>query len=117
MWAVMTEPHYASIIVEIGARGQLVAEWAEDAARATVLALRVVAPGRLSWAIGGYDDEPRELWEIPEVAAHVRLVAELVGITDGHNVPDAFSEETIAILALCGTWGSDHPFTVKTGRS
>ena len=107
------------VCVEIGSRGHLSRA---DAKRGVVTwkkAQRSQPGARFTFAIAGYDDDPRALWEIPEVAAYVRRWAELVGITDPGIAERMFRPEndyvrgnTVGLLDLCCVFG-DRPLFTK----
>lgn len=60
-----------TIIVELGRRGELTAEWRDQAVAAMLIARERFPDATLEIAVGGYDDDPRELWQIDEARAHV----------------------------------------------
>src|SRR4051812_9626305 len=72
------------------------------------LVRRAITP--IILVVDGYDDDPRELWAIPEVAAFVRRWAERVGITSYAKAIEApLHEHSLALLALCVASGADDP--------
>ena len=74
---------YDYVMLELGYRdGGLTEEKARTSAQAYRLAHARYPAAKFGLFIAGYDDDPRELWEIPEVAAHVRCWAALAGLTD-----------------------------------
>jgi hypothetical protein len=78
----MTEERLDVICVEIGARGRLSREDAKKAAGTWRQMRRLHPEAAFMFAVDGYDDDPRALWEVPEVAAYVRTWAQLVGLDD-----------------------------------
>jgi hypothetical protein len=74
--------------------------------------------GRVEISFYGYDEDPRELWEIPEVRQYVRKL--------GHVLPDllffARSEQptfTLQLFSLChtnATWTDGRPTAGETKR-
>src|SRR5262245_19539118 len=96
------------VCVEIGSRGHLSRGDAKRAAVTWKKAQRAQPGARFIFAIAGYDDDPRALWEIPEVAAYVRRWAKMVGITDPETAERVFRPEndyvrgnTIGLLDMC----------------
>jgi hypothetical protein len=59
--------------------------------------------------VPGYDDDPRELWEIHEVTRYVRDWARLTGLDDPEHARRHL-EPTSNLLELCGA------FERSTGR-
>jgi hypothetical protein len=74
----------------------------------------------------GYDDDPRELWEFPEVREYVQSWAGLVGLDDYDAAVAVFSARpiaqgyapeavhevivnTVGLLNSCGVFGDVHP--------
>src|SRR5215475_9518434 len=117
---IMSSPEKPDfVLVEIGARGKLFSQDAEHAA-AMWKDLQHKAPKAFfKICIGGYDDDPRQIWEIPEAAAYVRTWAQLVGITSPEAAEQAFRPPdndfergaTIGLLDLCCVFGDKPLFT------
>ena len=56
--------------------------------------------------IGGYDDDPREIWEIPEAARAVRLFASLIGAVNlDTTIRLKVHVDTIKLFTACQTFG------------
>jgi hypothetical protein len=88
---------------EIGARDDLSRETAEKSAWGVALAITRLPDATHHLMISGYDDDPRELWDIPEVCVFVRqfsdsLAARLPVKPLGHW---SFAEPSLALLAMC----------------
>ena len=60
------------IHAEIGGRGDLTPEKLAIAAAGISNAAKNYPTPKIMLSIGGYDQDPRDLWEIPEVRAYVR---------------------------------------------
>ena len=105
-------PAPSAIFIQAGARGELTELEAGETAMATLLALR--QPGAVvHWFVDGYDDDPRPLWEIPEVAAQIRRAAAMAQFTDGYKLlVDRLDDGLITLLALCGCFPRGHPFEI-----
>jgi hypothetical protein len=109
---------FDAICVEIGSRGHLARQDAERAAARWKQIRRDHPEAAFTFAIRGYDDDPRALWEIPEVAAYVRTWAQLAGLDDLETAERVFgfSDErlvgsTLGLLDLCGVFAEKPIFT------
>jgi hypothetical protein len=105
---------YDYVFIEIGHRDNI------DDLRAVVLpavAFKLAAKNpktRIAIMVGGYDDDPRELWQIPEVRKYLQVFAQKAGIRDWRNpAVMQMHEESIGMLALADAFAPDHPFTVN----
>jgi len=56
-------------------------------------------------SIDGYDDDPRELWQIPEVVSYVKLWAAAAGIGDVATA-QRLNRQSLGLLGLCGVFGA-----------
>lgn len=105
----------AVIFAEIGVAGDLLPETAARVGGFLRISMEDKAPGAtFGLHMGGFDQDPRNLWDIPEAAAYIVAVARAAGIADWRSplVP-RFDKPTLAVLVLCGALGADHPFTVN----
>lgn len=104
---------YAAFVIQAGAPGALDEAHARETADATVIARQNFPKAQISWWVDGYDDDPRELWQIPEVAAQIRRCARLVGWVDGFTLPrEALAPHLIVLLVKCNCFPNGHPFVV-----
>jgi hypothetical protein len=55
--------------------------------------------------VAGYDEDPRELWEIPEVVKYVRQFAELAGIKKPSDLPRDPLGHLFTFFGAMGVWG------------
>ena len=92
------------IPIEIGSRGDLTPDRAQAAAEFFRKVITRAGPGRIYIHIAGYDEDPREVWDIQEAADYVRLFARLAGLRAG-RIPIVLHDLSIALLAACGTFG------------
>lgn len=53
----------------------------------------------------GYDEDPRELWEIPEVVRYVQQFAELAGIKRPSDLPPDPLGHLFTFFGAMGLWG------------
>lgn len=72
-------PRYDVVGVLIGERGNLARTAARQGARLFRQMAAAQPTAELCPNIGGYDDDPRGLWEIPEVSAYLCRWAEFAG--------------------------------------
>jgi hypothetical protein len=90
------------IIHEIGKRGEFSdagAEWAADNF-CTVLAMRPDALHHI--AVGGYKDDPREVWEIPEARAFIKTFANHVLVQLRRSPTEwGLAQNSIAVIVMC----------------
>lgn len=105
----------AALVMELGGRGHF---WAADVVRASEALLaaiaRLGAEQTLVLTIGGYDDDPRELYQVPDVIQFLRRVMKHAGITHwSHPAVRMLNEESLALLLQCGVFGKDHPWRVR----
>jgi hypothetical protein len=106
------------ICVEIGSRGHLSRQDVRRAAATWKQMRRAHPKAAFIFAVDGYDDDPRALWEIPEVAAYVRTWAQLVGLDDPETAGRVFGSlderglgATLGLLDMCGVFGDKPIFT------
>lgn len=105
--------NYDKIVIQAGEPGRLDTYHAYKTIAATRLAMKRYPDAQVEWWVPGYDDDPRELWDVPEVARHIRLCAEGMGFTDAYDLPlSRLTGNMLALLVKCGTFGEDHPFEI-----
>lgn len=102
----------AAVLVEFGSRGDLSDATITEMKDAPRLCVQYY-PGRpLLISIGGFDDDPRELWDIPEVADYVRRFAMASGLHDWRTRTfDALDEQCKGLLVMCGAVDPGHPYS------
>src|ERR1700680_4478294 len=107
---------FEKIGINIGQRGNLT----RLAAKRNARAFREIA-ARQPWAelypsIHGYDDDPRGLWEIPEVRAYLCRWAQFAGLNSSADT-DALKIDVnmSGVLAKCGAFDDVDPETVDMG--
>ena len=93
---------YDNIYSEIGHWGGLTAEAAERTAAKWSLVLLHTPKSEHSIMIGGYDEDPRQLWEIPEVCDYMRRFASIVcAVTRRPITKWNLDHSSLAMMALC----------------
>jgi hypothetical protein len=71
---------YDDIMIVIGEKGELTPENAFEAAKGVALACTINTKADVSLFISGYDDDPRELWEIFETRFYIWMFVEALEI-------------------------------------
>lgn len=103
-------------IMEIGERGQLTRQQARRMGTQWRKLVQRHPDGVFWFSVDGYGDDPRELWEIPEVVRYVRQWARFAGMDDleaavrllgpqspvGRAMPNA---NNLGLLGACGVFG------------
>lgn len=104
-----------ALVIELGGRGHFGASDVVRASEALHSAIgKLTERQTLILTIGGYDQDPRELWQVPKVVQFVRRVLKHAGVTHwSHPAVAMLNEETLALLVQCGVFGSDHPWTIR----
>jgi hypothetical protein len=106
------------IHLTIGCRGQLTRQNAKEAADAWKQLQQRCPEAPKYISLLGYDDDPREIWEIPKVTRYVRMWAHYAGITEAGEVLDQLGEIGVGFLAACGVpfEGVEVPLPPKTAK-
>ena len=55
--------------------------------------------------ISGYDEDPRALWDFPQVCEYMQRWAKVAGIRTIDDMPNV-NQDTIGLFAACGVFGS-----------
>jgi hypothetical protein len=108
----------AMIFMTIGLRGELNQEHAQAAA-AALPKMRTTYPNAVIYmVVAGYDDDPREVHEIPEAREFFIAVANAARLYGSADVARAgLHEHMLGVLALCGALWDVAPSQVQiTGR-
>jgi hypothetical protein len=97
----------AAIFLCVGERGHLTEERAAAAAEQwrSVLARNIEC---LWLHVAGYDDDPRELFEIDEVCAYLKLFVQHADLTVAQAVKLIPDSQGCAFLAACGAFGEHY---------
>lgn len=111
---------YDLIFLEIGGKDRLSIDDLIKSAFAFKMARAVYPRAMLAFTISGYDDDPRELYDIPEAAAYIRAWAHRAGIGDWREaikVPWEPGGSSLAMLQECHTFADDSPIRVTKPTS
>jgi hypothetical protein len=95
------------VVFTIGVRGNLHRSAAKSAAKAWKQAIEKSPKAVFMPVIAGYDEDPRELWDFPEVRDYVRRWARFADLTVETLKTVAMLEGSVGFLAACGVFG-DH---------
>jgi hypothetical protein len=111
---------YEYAFMEIGAKGELTEKTARRGAEAILLMTQFNPTTQIAVTIGGYDNDPRELWDIPEAKHFFRLVVTALHASGRRFDEFNFVPDTIACLALCMGAGKitathERGYTVEIG--
>lgn len=110
---------------EIGARDAFSRDLARRMARDFVDSLTAFPNAEHMLVVGGYDTDPRELWDIPEARAYIREFAGWVALMlPGRKIADwRLDQYSLALVAICtgaGTLTGRDPvtgvWTIAVGR-
>ncbi len=104
------------IVLQIGAKGNLTKHKAKKMGLAFRVARSKYPESKIAFSIDGYDDDPREIYQIPEACEYIKLWAKASGFDDWRTaigVPWA-DAAFLALLQLSGVFGSDSPIEVRT---
>jgi hypothetical protein len=95
----MTNPEdYDEIMVIIGEKGELSHERAAKSAILVSAACTANTRANVTLSIDGYNDDPRELWEIPEADQYIRIFVAalyLVNHTVAANILSRLTPESL----------------------
>ena len=107
---------YDVIFLEIGCKGRLAAFDCLIAATAFRLARVRYPSAKIGFCLGGYDDDPRELYDIAETRDYIRQWAHAAGLADWREAATVRWQppECLGILQLCGVFADDSPIFVNT---
>lgn len=101
------------VVVQIGEPGHMDAAALAEAVAVFLLAVDLYPRAEFAVTIGGYDEDPRSVWEIPEAAEQFRAFARAAVPSAYHPVVRRLERTTIATLCQCGAWPAGHPFRVE----
>jgi hypothetical protein len=91
----------------VGSRGDLTRQAAKRAARSWCRHVARYPKACYVLSLAGYDEDPRNLWEIDEAARYIRRWAHLAGLTSLAEADRYLQEHFVALLAACGAFGED----------
>lgn len=100
----MTDPTDADVIIsELGERGGLTLAHARDMAlKFTLVWMHTRADATHILSVSGYDDDPREVWDIPEVKAFFAEFACVVWRGLRRSIREwRLDPPTLGVVAMC----------------
>jgi hypothetical protein len=100
----MSDDELDFIWMMIGKRGALTPEEAQRMGDAWREAVQRNPGAKFTISIDGFDDDPRELWQIPEAANYVRQWAAAADIDDAVTAQRFLEPRSFALLGLCGVF-------------
>jgi hypothetical protein len=103
-----------SVVIMLGTRGHLTEQYAREAADSFRQMRARLPKAEIALTVGGYDDDPRELFQVPEVCRFVQFWAGVAGVS-GWRIAETIpwhSSDDLALLVRCGVFGDDHPFII-----
>jgi hypothetical protein len=95
-----------SIGLEVGARNNLTQAEAESIGRRWRELITRYPKTHFIVHLAGYDEDPRNLWDFPEVCEYMQHFAKAAGILTIDDMPSV-GQDIIAFFALCGAFGPD----------
>lgn len=115
-------PHMADelniVVIEIGGKNHLSEGILRKMALGPAMTHARYPEAKIALSIGGYDDDPRELWQIPEAVEYIRRFTAQAGLRDWHSsLFRALDELTIGLLVMCDAVDKPHPYVVAPGGS
>jgi len=92
---------------EIGRKGELSPEGARRAAMEFVASRNLTSHAEHMLAVGGYDEDPRALWDIPEAAAFVKEFVGWVALIDRNRplLDWKLDQASMGLVAMCCGFG------------
>jgi hypothetical protein len=98
------------VAMEIGDRSDLSEQAARLPLRRGAQRYSNILRASFSIALSGYGDDPRELWDVPEVVRFVNWWAGYAGMDDfetAHRILGADPMMCMGLLASCGVFGEE----------
>jgi hypothetical protein len=100
------------VVVQIGEPGHMDEPALYEAIAVFILAAERYPRAELAVTIGGFDQDPRSVWDIPEAAARFRAFARGTFPSAYDPLVGRLETSTIATFVKCGAWPV-HPFIVE----
>jgi hypothetical protein len=101
------------VVIQIGSPEQLDAASLSEAIAVFILAAGRYPAAKLAVTVGGYDEDPRSVWEIPEAAARFRAFADGCFVSAFDPLVGRLEDTSIATFVQCGAWPGGHPWRVE----
>jgi hypothetical protein len=95
------------VALTVGVRGHLTRSVAKRSAMAFRKIVATYPEVYVMLHFSGWDDDPRALWEFPEVCRYAQLWARLAGVDSPNNVPamSNLSPDSLRVLSMLGAFG------------
>lgn len=105
---------YDTAIIQIGGKGSLTDKTLRKMAPAVRKILAHSPGAEVMLSIDGYDDDPRELYEIPETRDYLRRYARASGLHDWTGpLFQALDESTKGLLIAADAIDKPHPYRTE----
>lgn len=105
---------YAVAVIEFGGKDHLTDQILQEMCGAPAMVHAHYPQALIMLAIRGYDNDPRSLWDIPEVASYIRRFAREAKLTDWRSpLFQALEETSRGLLIACDAINKPHPFTLN----
>ena len=89
------------LVVQIGDVGSLTCDAAFTAANFVIKASRLYQDSIIHIYLTGFDDDPREIWEIPEAKDYVRSFWRALKAEGADPSGINFADHSLALLGVC----------------
>ena len=107
---------FDAAFIEIGNAGELTATNAMAAAECTIMAMRRYPFADISLVISGFDDDPREDWDIPEAKDYFEMFVGAMFVLQAPPVSEwRLDQATMGVIAMCCDFGKIVGRDPKTG--
>jgi hypothetical protein len=107
---------FDSAFIEIGLKDELTATNAMAAAECTIMAMLRYPFAEFSLVIGGFDTDPREVWDIPEAKDYFEMFIGAMFVLNAPHVREwRLDKATMGVVAMCCGFGKIVGRDPKTG--
>jgi hypothetical protein len=107
---------FDAAFIEIGGAGELTSFNAMAAAEIVIMAMRRYPFADLHLMISGFDDDPREVWDIPEAKDYFEMFVGAMFVLNAPPVMEwRMDKSTMGVIAMCCGFGKIVGRDPKTG--
>jgi hypothetical protein len=107
---------FDAAFIEIGGAGELTSFNAMAAAEIVIMAMRRYPFADLHLAVSGFDDDPREVWDIPETKEYFEMFVGAMFVLHAPPVSEwRLDQATMGVIAMCCGIGTIVGRDSKTG--